>query len=158
MAESRYLYGDTNPVVAPVATAQAIALGDMVGINTGTLVRAEDETWVTDEATTRTNFVARFLGRAAQRKLANEDTVYGNGFANEIRVDTTGIYEYDCVTASYTIGDRIGPAKQAGLLLESQKVKAVTPLAESTGRVEKSAVSATRLWIRLISSLLPLAE
>lgn len=43
----RYRYGDTDPIVATIATAQAAALGDLLGYEANTIVRAEDEVWQT---------------------------------------------------------------------------------------------------------------
>lgn len=158
MPESRYLYGGVNPVEAPVATAKAVAIGDLVAITAGTLTKAADETWGASEDATRVAFTAKFLGRSGQRKNANEAHIYGNGFDNLIRVDTSGIYEFDCDTATYVIGDRLGVAKATGNALENQKVKVVTAADQTIGRVERSGTGLTRVRMRLISRIVPLAE
>lgn len=158
MAAPTYLYGETNPVDATVATAKAVAKGDLCGMAADTLIRAEDQAWDTDEATTRTNFTALFLGVSGQKKDAGVDTVYGNGFANQIRVATAGVWEFDCASATWAVGDRVGVAKATGNALESQKVVKVTALAEAIGRCVRSGTSLTRVRVQIISSLVPLAE
>lgn len=47
----RIIYGDARPVMAPVLTAQELAIADLVGLSSGNLVRAEDEEWQTAVAT-----------------------------------------------------------------------------------------------------------
>ena len=62
MAVSQYQYGPTTPILATIATAKAVAVGDIVGMATGTLIRAEDQAWDTNIATTQTAFSLLFLG------------------------------------------------------------------------------------------------
>lgn len=47
----RYRYGDTDPDDFVIATAQAAALGDALAYESNTLVRAEDESWISAVAT-----------------------------------------------------------------------------------------------------------
>lgn len=82
-----YNYGTTNPVVAPVATATAVNVGDLCAIVSGNVVPAASFTWDTDEATTQTNFATAFLGASGQFKKADVAQIYGNSVANEIRID-----------------------------------------------------------------------
>lgn len=158
MATPQYLYEDTAPVMAPVATAKAVDAGDIVGIDTGTLVRAEDETWDTDLATTQENFIAKYLGIAAQSKTATQARVWGNSEDNLIRVDTAGMFEMDCASASFDIGDFVGPAKDTGNALLSDKVVEVATAARAVGRVVEKQASVTRVKFRVLSTLAPLAK
>ena len=158
MATAQYVRGDTRFVIAPVQTAQAVALGDLVGLDTGNVVRAEDETWDTDLATTQTNFVEKFLGVSAQRKTANVARVDGNGEDNVIRVATGSVYEFDCASATFAIGDLVGPAKQTGNALESQKVVSVATEPLAIGRVAEAGTSVTRVKVRLLSVAYPAAR
>lgn len=158
MPVSQYLTSDTNPVVAPVLTAQAVAVGDICGLSSGNVIRAQDETWVTDLATTQTNFANKFLGVSGQQKDANLARVFGNSTDNLIRIDTSGIFEFDCASANFNIGDLVGPAKQTGNALESQKVVAVGSEALAIARVAEAGTSITRVKVRLLSDLQPLAR
>src|SRR5438876_6888 len=96
----RYRYGETSPVEATVATAQQVNVGDLVSQESNTLVRAEDEAWVSNLATTQTNFVASFLGVCAQRKNATvTQPGTGGGPPGTVRVNTTGTFEFACASA-----------------------------------------------------------
>ena len=47
----QYLYGDARPVTLPIAAAQVVAVGDIVGQSANTLVRAADWPWGSAVAT-----------------------------------------------------------------------------------------------------------
>lgn len=158
MAAPQFLYGDPHPVVVPIATAQAVADGDIVGMAAGTMIRAQDQAWDTNLATTQTAFVLLFLGVSMQDKAALVARVYGNSEDNRIGVSTGGPWEFDCASATFAVGDLVGPAKQSGDLLESQKVVAVATEALAIGRVERAVTSGVRVRVQLLSKLLPLAR
>lgn len=155
---AKYVHGETSPVIAPVLTAQAVAVCDLVGLSSGNVVRAEDQAWDTDLATTQAAFVALFLGVSGQRKTANVARVDGNSEDNRIRVDAEGVYEYDCASASFAVGDLVGPAKQSGNALESQKVVAAGSESVAIGRVAEATSSATKVKVRILSAKMPSAR
>ena len=128
--------GDPRQHMIPVALAKAVAEGDVVGIASGALTKASETTWTADLATTRAAFVATFAGRAAQDKDA-DGVVYGNGetFKLRVRVDTSGVCRYAAKDGTYALGDLLGPAKQAGNLLEDQILEKVASEAQATHRV-----------------------
>lgn len=158
MPVSQYQFGGTNPTIAPVLTAQAVAVGDLCGLSSGNVVRASDETWNTDLATTQTAFVTKFLGVSGQQKDANLARVFGNASDNLIRIDAGGIFEFDCASANFAIGDLVGCAKQTGNALENQKVVAVGSEALAIGRVTEAGTSITRVKVQILSKLNPLAR
>lgn len=155
---TQYSYGDTRPVLAPVETAQAVAVGDLVGLSSGNVVRAEDESWDTSLLVTQRNFVRKFLGVSAQKKVSGTAKPYGNSLDNRMRVDSDGVFEFDCASASFAVGDLVGPAKQSGNALESQKVVAVTYEDASIGRVVEATSSQTRVKVKLHSVMCPAAR
>ena len=157
MADAQYQYGDTYPVIAKIATAQEVEIGDLVGLATDEVYPASDEAWDTNLATTQENFVANFLGVSGQKKDANKARVFGNSSDNRIRIDTASIYEFDTASASYAIGDLVGPAKQSGNALENQKVAAVAAADKAIGVVVESTSSSTRVKVQLLSTKLPIA-
>jgi hypothetical protein len=154
----QYQYGDTNPVVAPILTAQAVNIGDIVGLDTGVIIRAEDEAWDTNLATTQTNWAVKYLGASGQFKEAGSVRIFGNSTDNIVRVDTSAVFEYPCDSASYVIGDLVGPAKAAGNALLSQQVAKVASLALAIGVVTQDAPSASKVLVRLLSTILPLSK
>lgn len=155
---TRYLYGDSSPAIVTIATNQAVEVGDIVAMTSGTLTRAEDEAWDTNLATTQEAFVAKFLGISAQKKAAGATKPYGNSVDNRTRADSEGVFEFDCASASFAVGDYVGPAKQSGDALESQKVVAVATEARAIGRVMEATSSSTRVKVRILSKLLPKAR
>jgi hypothetical protein len=161
----RYRYGDANPVTAQVASSgQQIDIGDLVSYESQTLKRAEDETWTGTLSGTQQNFVASFLGVAAQRKVSTASTVgtgsggpIGPGFALTqlgVRVDTTGTFEFKCASASFNIGDLVGPAKDTGNNLLSDTVVAVGAKNLAIGRVTEATNSQTTVKVRIFSTVM----
>lgn len=148
----RYSFNTTNPVMAEVATASAIALGDLVAQVSGEAVSAADFTWTTDLATTQTNFASAFLGLSGQTKLATVAKIYGNSEANQIRIDCSGIYEGDYTGVALVIGDYIGPSSAASKLLPQSLVK-VASAALAIGRVVESLAGNGTVKFQLLSKL-----
>lgn len=148
--KKRDRWGDTQPVKsAPVATATVISIGDLCWQDSAaanTPKPASDVSWNVDLATTQADFIATFLGDAAQASAS--------GDTDAIRLGTTGVYEFDCAAATFAIGDLVGPAKQTGNLLENQKVAAVAGVTMAVGRVaEDVPANATTVKVRIFSKL-----
>jgi hypothetical protein len=73
-------------------------------------------------------------------------------------VATGGVYEYDCASATFEVGDYVGPAKDTGNALLSNKVVAVSGEALAVGRVVERGTSITRVKFRVLSQLGPMAQ
>lgn len=148
----RWRYGETNPVVSkPVASATVIQIGDLVAQDaTGAVYPAASETWSVDLATTQGNFQDKFLGIAMQRSR--------NGDTDPIRVATSGVFEFDCASATFELGILVGAAKQTGNALENQRVISVAGAGNegaSIGRVARRVSPAdTRVFIEIVSTVL----
>lgn len=155
---SRYIRGNAVPLNAPVLTAQAVAVGDLIALSAGNVVRAQDFAWSVDLPTTQTNFAAAFLGVSGQRKDAAVARCYGNSTDNLIRVDAASVWEFDTASASYNVGDLVGAAKDTGLALLSQTVAAVATEAASIGRVVEATTSSTKVKVQITSTKAPLAR
>ncbi len=128
----RWRYGDTNPVVTkPITSGVTIEIGDLVGQDSsGNITPAAALAWTTDLPTTQTAFHGTFLGVAMQRSRSTD--------TDPIRVATSGVFEMACASATFNIGDLVGPDKNVGNLLLSQQVVAVGAggnEAKSVGRV-----------------------
>lgn len=155
---AQYLYGETNPIDTPIATAKAVDTGNLVGLSSGTLVNASDETWDTNLATTQVNFVTKYLGVAAQTKDASTAQIRGNSIANRCRVDTDGVFLFATASASYEVGDYVGPAKASGNALLNDTVAAVAALDKAIGYVVEKTTSSTTVKVRLQSVKAPNAR
>ena len=140
----RYKYGDTNPVVTKaVQSAIVIELGDLVGQDdSGDVYPASHATWYGTEA----NFQTGFLGVAMQRSRT--------GDVEPIRVATSGVFQFDCDSASFELGDLVSP-KDGGSALEDQTV-AAAPSGEGTaiGRVAKRTSSETTVLVEIVSTIM----
>jgi hypothetical protein len=146
--------------MVPINVAKTAAVGDLMGIASGSAVKASEQAWTTDLATTQTAFANLFAGASAQAKEANKP-VFGNTGSNEgkIRVDAGGVRKYAATAGTYVIGQLVGPAKQTGNALEDQKVDIVASEALAIGRiVGGEGVNPTEVFVELLSKLLPAAR
>lgn len=155
----RYRHGETNPISVLFSTSFPIELGDLLFIAdattdvdgdagvAGTVYPASARKWNTDEATTRADFCAEFIGVAGQ--AAPNATAYGVK-DNKVRIDTGGVFEFDAESATYTAGQLVGPAKDTGNDLLDQTLEAVSAEAQAIGRVvETTAANSTKVKVRI---------
>ena len=101
----RWRYGETNPVVLPVASSTVIEIGDLV------YFEHDDQAGRRRHlggqlAATQESFHDKFAGVAMQASR--------NGDTQEIRVATTGVFEFGCASATFEVGTRIGVDDNAG--------------------------------------------
>jgi hypothetical protein len=152
----RWRYGDTNPVVVPVDSAIVIEIGDLVLLEVDDARPAAQDAnadgtgdlWNTNLATTQEAFHDKFLGVAMQRSRA--------GDTDPIRVATSGVFEFDCASATYELGTLLG-LDQNGNNLRSQQLRSVTSSQHNLaiGRVAKRvAVAGTRVLVDVQSTVM----
>ena len=154
----RWRYGDTNPVVVPVDSATVIEIGDMLYLDTDDAKPAgydansdgTGDLWNTDLATTQEAFHDLFLGVAMQRSRS--------GDTDPVRVATTGVFEFASPSATYELGDLVGPDQVSGdNNLENQQVEALSAGQQNlaVGRVAKRVGSAdTKVLIDVQSTVM----
>ena len=132
----RWRYGDTNPVVAAVDTATVVEIGDLLWQDTDD---AKPASSVTNHGTKLLNQKAladAFLGVAMQRSRS--------GDAAPIRVATTGVFEFDCASDTFELGDLVGvDTNTAGSALLNQQVAKVSDSLHAVGRIAKRQSTAT---------------
>lgn len=134
-----------STIEAPIATAKAITDYSAIAIVTGAAATPADQTWNTDEATTRSDFVANFVGISEQLKVANVARIPGNSQDNILVVCNEGEFDVVVESATFIIGDYLGPSKAAGNALIDTSFKKVTPIAGACFEVIKTYASATTL-------------
>lgn len=143
----RWRYGDTCPVVPAVNSATVIEVGDLLWQDTDDAKPASDFTWGAGINATQDSFADDFLGVAMQRSRAAD--------TDPIRVACKGVFEFTCASATFELGDLIGPAKASGDALEDQKVVAVTDPARAIGRVAKRvSAAATTVLVEITSNVM----
>jgi hypothetical protein len=132
----RWRYGDTNPVVAAVDSTTVIEIGDLVWQDTDD---AKPASHLVDQGSETANqeYVAHsFLGVAMQRSR--------NGETTPIRVATTGVFEFDCPSGTFELGNMVGVDEDAtGEALLNQQVAKVSDSRYAIGRIAKRQSAAT---------------
>ena len=143
----RWRYGDTNPVMIPVASSTVIEIGDLVyqasGAGKPAAVQADQGT----EAANQELFHDNFLGVAMQASPSGAD--------DPIRVATTGVFEFDCLSATVDIGDLLGADEAtSGTELTNQTVAKVATANLAVGRCAKRVNPAgTRVLVDVVSTI-----
>jgi hypothetical protein len=144
----RWRYGDTNPVVAGVDSATVIEIGDLVWLDTDDAKPASAQTDQGSETANQERFADKFLGVAMQRSRSGE--------SSPIRVATTGVFELDCPSGTFELGDLVGADENAaGNALLNQQVAKVTASRYAIARVAKREASAgTSVLVDVRSSVM----
>lgn len=140
----------TLQINAPASTA--IAVGDLLYNNAGTLALASAQADAGTESANQQTFAALFAGVSQEQRLSTETTV------RPIVVVADGIFDANCASTTWAVGDLIGPKEQSnGTQLENQVVAKVTNSANAIGVCIQAATSSTKVKGRLFSRLIRLA-
>jgi len=144
----RWRYGDTNPVIAAVDSATAIEIGDLVYLDTDDAKPAFSQADQGTEMGNQSLFADNFLGVAMHRSRA--------GDTDPIRVATTGVFEFDCPSATYELGDLVGADEAScGTALENQQVAAVSAAEYAIARIARRVpVATTNVLIDIRSTIM----
>lgn len=144
---------EANSVMLPrdvtntdVAVGWPLALAD-----DGTkVITGSEETWDTDTATTRRNFVQKFAGACAQEADAAEYIFSnGNDKKSQVRVNTAGVQRIDAPAAgTYVAGvTLLGLKKDSGNNLLDNTFEVVTDPREATHRVVYTPLATNPGWV-----------
>jgi hypothetical protein len=132
----RWRYGDTNPVIAAVDSATVIEIGDLLYLDTDDAKPAFAQADQNTEEANQELFAGKFLGVAMQRSRSGE--------ALPIRVATTGVFEFDCPSGTFELGNLMGADENsAGTALLNQQIAKVSAVKYAVGRVAKREPSST---------------
>ncbi len=147
LASSRWRYGETNQVVARVPSSQAVEVGDLVYYESDAVKPASAQTNQTTKALNQSTFAAKFLGVALERSPMGE--------ATDIRVATSGVFEFDTNSNTFVLGTLMGIEELPGRTgVETQKVD-VAALAGSIGRVvRREPTASTKVWVSIKSKII----
>jgi hypothetical protein len=143
----RWRYGDTNPVVLPVDAATVIEIGDLIYLETDDARPASAQADQSTEAANQELFHDKFAGVAMQRS--------GAGDSNPIRIATSGVFEFDCASATFEVGTLVGSDEASnGTQLQDQVVVAVATPNLAVGRVVRRVNPAgTRVLVDIVSTV-----
>jgi hypothetical protein len=144
----RWRYGDTNPVVAAVDTATVIEIGDLLYQEIDDVRPAAAQADMGSEGSNQEVFAHQFLGVAMQRSRTGE--------TGPVRVATTGVFEFDCPSGAFELGDLAGVDENAaGDALLNQQVAKVDQSRYAIGRVAKrQTVAGTSVLVDIRSTVM----
>lgn len=144
----RWRYGDTSPVMLPVDASTVIEIGDLVYLETDDARPASTQSDQGTELGNQQLFHQKFAGVAMQASPSGE--------ANPIRVATTGVFEFDCPSATLEVGDLMGGDENAGgTALLNQTLVKVTNANAAIGRCAKRLNPAgTRTLVDIVSTVM----
>jgi hypothetical protein len=144
----RWRYGDTNPVVAAVDSATVIEIGDLVWLDTDDAKPASAQADQGSETANQEKFADNFLGVAMQRSRSGE--------SSPIRVATTGVFELDCPSGTFELGDLVGADENAaGDALLNQQVAKVTASSRAIARgAKREAAAGTSVLVDVRSTVM----
>lgn len=143
----RWRYGDTSPVQLPVDSATVIEIGDMVYLDTDDAKPASAQADQGTETGNQQLFHDLFAGVAMQASRS--------GDTQSVRVATTGVFEFDCPSATLEVGDLMGSDENGGgTALLNQTVAKVSNANAAIGRCAKRVNPAgTRVLVDIVSSV-----
>ncbi len=132
----RWRYGETNPVMLPVPVGYVIEIGDLLFLEDGFAKPASTQPDLGTLAANQEAFHDNFVGVAMQCTTGAS--------AETIRIATSGVFEFLCVSSSFELGELIGSTEEGtGQQLESQVVIGVAAENLALGRCVKQAASPT---------------
>jgi len=143
----RYRRGETRPVFVAVDPATVIEIGDLLWLDTDDAKPASSQADCGSEVANLGAFHGNFLGVAEQQSR--------DGDTQEIRVATIGVFEMDCPSATYEVGDLIVACENAdgdGLLDQTVQGGAI---AYAIGRVVNAeAIAVTKVLVQIESTVM----
>ncbi len=144
----RWRYGDTNPVQLPVLQGYIIDIGDLIYLDAGS---AKSASSMFDQGTLSANqemFHDSFVGVAMQASPADS--------TQSIRIATSGVFDFDCTSATFELGDLIGTDEDGiGTKLEDGVVIGVATPNLAVGRCAKrSDPAGTRVLVDIASTVM----
>lgn len=144
----RWRWGETNPVRAAVDSAREIEIGDLIWLDTDDVKPAEDQSDAGLESLNQAEFSSNFAGVAMQQSR--------NGDTDDIRVATTGVFAFECPSATFEVGDLVGIDEAAGgTKLENQQVVGVSTGDLAIGVVvQREATAVTEVLLAIGATVL----
>jgi hypothetical protein len=130
----------------PVDAGTVIEIGDLLYLATDDVRPAESMAAGGSLAATQEAFHDNFVGVAMQCSP--------NGSTDPVRVATTGVFEFDCASATFDVGDLIGGHDGGSGQLENQFVDEVATANLAVGRcVKRVSPAGTKVLVDVVSTL-----
>jgi hypothetical protein len=144
----RWRYGDTDPVLLPVADPIVVEIGDLIYQAAGLARPASQLADLGTEAANQEALHDSFVGVAMQASPA--------GSTEPIRIATSGVFEFDCLSTTAEVGDLFGVDEDgSGVELLDQTVVKVATANLAIGRCAKRINPAgTRALVDIVSTMM----
>jgi hypothetical protein len=132
----------------PVDSATVIEIGDLLYLDTDDAKPASAQADQGSESSNQQMFHDSFAGVAMHASRS--------GDTQPIRVATTGVFEFDCVSTTLEVGDMLGADENvAGTALLNGTVVEVSGVANAVGRCAKRLNPAgTHVLVDIVSAVL----
>lgn len=145
----RFRHGQMELIKFPVESGTVIERGDMLffGGSDEAVHPASEKEWDTNLATTQAAFANVFAGIAYEASP--------NGETEDISVDTSpdSVYEFDVASATYLVGDDLGPDQDSTTVLMDQQLEGAAATSDAVARAyEKKASASTTLKVKFASA------
>lgn len=142
----RYRTGQTHLRKFAVDSATVIDAGDMVWLDADDVKPAPAFVWTTNLATTQAAFAAKFAGIAHEASAAGETA--------EISVDVSpdSVYEMLAASATYEVGDPVGPDESPATTLADQTVEGAVSTSAIGRVVERADTAVTKVLCTFASA------
>ncbi len=140
----RLRHDDVTRFVGAVDSATVIEIGDLVYLDVDDIKPASSQADALTEEANQSLFASKFVGVAMQASNA--------GQTDPVRVATDGIFEFDCPSATFEVGDLVGASENgAGNALLDQQVEGVLRPENAIGYVmRREPTAVTRVKVRLL--------
>ncbi|WP_437203043.1 hypothetical protein [Planctomicrobium sp. SH664] len=145
MNKLRFRSGQVHLRKVRVDSGTVIEAGDLVWLDTDDAKPASAFTWDTNLATTQGAFAAKFLG------VAHQPSASGETFPISVDVSPDSVYEFDVASASYELGQTLGPDESSSTLMSKQLEGAVAAAAIARA-AEYTSSAATTLRVCFASA------
>ena len=144
----RWRYGDTNPVMLPVANDLAVEIGDLIYLDSSEAKPASSQADQGTASLNQSQIKTKFVGVAMQASPVGENA--------PIRIASSGVFEFVCDAATFELGELLGISENsAGDALEDQKLVGVSSVTNAVGRSAKQiSASTTRVLIDIVSTVM----
>lgn len=139
---------EAQVILCAVDNTTVLAKGDMVWLDTDDVKGAAVFTWNTDLATTQNDFANKFLG------IALAAHANGGGAITNFPVDISeeAVWSIPCTSQAHEVGQTLGPAKDTGNALLSQKLENAVAASSIARAAKRDASATTTVKVRLRSA------
>lgn len=139
-----------------IDSATTVAVGDLMWHDTDDAKPASHTNlWTGTEAGSAGKLAEKFLGVARSAHSSSSPNLY---VANRttIEVETMGVYEYPCTSATFEVGDLVRGKKDTGNSFLAQEVEKTTVESLAIGKVVKRyATATTRVEFQILGVVNP---